>query len=218
MAARQYPFGERLILFLSPAFVLCAAAGARIVVDALARLRIPRAVTAVLLTLPPAIGVAHQPRVLFLEETRPLLVRLAALRREGDAVYVYYGARRAFEFYAPRTGVGSNGVILGHCHRPDPRSYLRELDALRSRSRVWIFFSHTVKELEERPLMDAYLHEIGRRRDVFKAPGAELELYDLSDPALLSAASSDSFPVPVPDPKALESFGCDRGPVAGGPV
>lgn len=217
-AARQYPFGGRLTLFLSPAFLLCAAAGAHFVVDAFAGVRVPRVVTALLLALPPAIGFAHQPRVQFLEQTRPLLVRLAASRREGDAVYVYYGARRAFAFYAPRTGVEAAGVILGNCHRGDPRSYLRELDSLRSRARVWIFFAHTVQELDEGSLIRAYLHEIGRQREVFKTPGAALELYDLSDPALLSEASSDTFPVPVPDPKALESFVCDNGPIAEGPV
>jgi hypothetical protein len=212
-AARRYPFGGRLTLFLSPAYLLSAAAGAQAVASAFATVRVPRALTAVLLTLPPAIGFALQPRVQFLEETRPLLARLSVARRDGDAVYVYYGARRAFAYYAPRTGLDPGGVVMGGCHRPDPRSYLHEIDALRSRPRLWIFFAHTGAELAELKLIRAYLSEIGRQREVFKTPGAELDLYDLSDPALLSAGSADTFPVPAPDPRVLEAFVCDHGPV-----
>lgn len=217
-AARQYPFGGRVILFLSPAFLVCAAAGARLVADGLARARVPRALTALLVALPPALAIVSDPPVRLREETRPLLARLAASRRPGDAVYVYYAARRAFAFYAPRTGIDPAAAVLGGCHRGNPRGYLRELDALRSRPRVWIFFAHSVPALAEQPLIRGYLGRIGRRRQAFESPGAALELYDLSDPARLAAGSAETFPVSAPDPKVVGRLGCDAGPHAPGPA
>ncbi len=217
-AARQYPFGGRVTLFLGPAFLLCAASGARLVAEALARARVPRALTAGLLVLPPALALAADHPVRLHEETRPLLEHLAANRRPGDAIYVYYGARLAFGFYAPRAGLDTGGALLGDCHREDPRAYLRELDALRSRPRAWILYAHSVAELAEQPLIRGYLGEIGTRRQSIEAAGAALELYDLSDPARLASRSADTFPVSAPDAPLVARLGCDAGPHTGGPA
>ncbi len=218
--ARLYPFGGRVILFLAPAFLLFAASGARVVAEELARsrARVPRALTATLLVLPPALALASDHPVRFHEETRPLLERLAADRRPDDAIYVYYGARMAFGFYAPRTGVDPSGALLGACHRDDPRAYLREIDALRSRPRVWVLFAHAVAGFAEQPLIRGYLAEIGRRRQSYETRGAALDLYDLSDPARLAAGSAEAFPVPAPDTRLVAWLGCDAGPHAAGPV
>jgi hypothetical protein len=209
---RQYPFGGRVILFLSPAFLLCAAAGARLLTDGLARARVARLLTALLVASPPALALIADPPVYLNEETRPLLARLAANWLPADVIYVYYGAERAFDFYAPRFGVTAAAAVLGKCHREDPRKYLREIDVLRWRPRVWILFAHAIPSLDEQPLMRAYLGQIGKGRQAFWSTGAALELYDLSDPARLATTSADSFPVPTPDLKTVSWLGCDAGP------
>ena len=97
-----------------------------------------------------------------------------AHRRPGDALYVYYGARRALLFYAPQAGFEPTETTLGGCHRGDPRSYLRELDVFRGRPRVWVLFAANNWPLLEQPTISAYLDLIGKRRATFAAPGAAL--------------------------------------------
>jgi hypothetical protein len=213
-AARQYPFAERTSLFLAPTFLLAAGAGAGALSRQLSRYHVPVGLSLSLLALPPLAGFVRNPPVYRREETRPLLARLVAHRRPGDALYVYYGARRAFLFYAPQAGFEPTETTLGGCHRGDPRSYLRELDVFRGRPRVWVLFAHNNWPLLEQPTISAYLDLIGKRRAAFAAPGAVLAFYDLSDPERLAAVSAETFPVPPLGPQSLDWLGCDAGPHA----
>ena len=59
----------------------------------------------------------------------------------GDAVWAYYGAGQAFEYYR-RTIPLKADVTLGRCDRGDPRNYLEQVDSQRGRSRVWVLAAH----------------------------------------------------------------------------
>jgi hypothetical protein len=123
------------------------------------------------------------------EETRPLVrsILLPELR-PGDAIYVYYGAVYAFQYYAPaflrpwapvdqpqrfaRDGVA---VFFGGMHRGHLAVYRVELGELRPSARtgrIWLLFSHI--DRGEWPLRIARIVGCGRPVASYTAPGAAL--------------------------------------------
>lgn len=222
-AAHLYPFDGRLILFLGPALVLAAAAGASLVIALLARARVAPLASAALLSLPALLALARYPPVYRHEETRPLFEQLARRRHPGDAIYVFYGAGQALNYYGPRAGIDPSEATAGGCHRGDLAGYLREIDRFRGRPRVWILIAHSQPRLEEQATIRAYCARIGRRREGMATPEGDresctLELFDLSDPERLAATSADTFPLPPVDLKLARRLGCGRGPGGGSAV
>jgi hypothetical protein len=218
---RQYPFGDRLILFLIPGFMLAIAAA----IEGVRRLVWPasRALGALAtagLLLPTAYAiVATPPPVYVTEDMKPVLSYVQARRQSGDGIYVYYGAAPAVTFYATQYGLARGEYAVGGCHRADARRYLRELDTFRGRSRVWILLTHTNPYFREREDILAYLDAIGTRTDglVSEPRGisqnlrpAEAYLYDLSDDDRLRGSSADSFQLTGPPSTSLPP--CDVGP------
>ncbi len=205
---RQYPFSDRLVLFLVPGLLLASAAaveGARGLLSS--RSRALGAAAAALLILPTLYTTAATPPPFDNEPMKPVLDYLRGRRQPGDAVYVYYGAALAVTFYAPRYGLSRDAYAVGGCHRGDSREYLRELDAFRGRPRVWVLLTHAGPALKEREDVFAYLDAIGveRERLVAEPRGvgrnllpAEAHLYDLSDGERLDDASAETFPLKGP--------------------
>ena len=217
-AARLYPWDTRLVLFLGPAFILGAAAGASGLIAGLGRLRIPAFAVVAVLVLPVVLAIVRRPPVYRHEETRPLFEYLAEHREPDDAIYVFHGAAQALRYYGPRNGIDERGAVVGGCHRTDPAAYLPEIDAFRGRPRVWILIARSQRGLPEQSTIRAYAGRIGRRLEgTTTADGdreSTLELFDFSDPATLDAASSATFPIPSFDPVVARRFPCGRGPGA----
>jgi hypothetical protein len=214
-AAHRYPFSGRAILFLTPVAILAIADAVESLAAGLARLHVPRPVAAALFALALAVATALQLPVYRKQETRPVLAGIAARRRPGDALYVYYGAERALRFYGPRVGIDPSEATFGGCHRGQPREYLLELDRFRGRPRVWIVFTHAVSG--EQPTMLGYLGSIGTRREGFEAVGATAELYDLSEPERLQTSTAETYPISEGNPELAAPFGCGHGPLAEAP-
>jgi hypothetical protein len=206
-AAQLYPFKERLALFLIPWLLLLAAMG---FAELAAALRSPGRVTlataaATLVVLAMDVRALREaPPVYRREEITPAMAYLRGHRQPADALYVYYGAGPAFQFYSSRDSIPGASSTLGHCHRSEPRSYLVELDSLRGRARVWVLFAHELPRLREREMMTGYLDEIGLARDSLVAAGRDVEgaptraslyLYDLSDSTRFRAADYTRAPV-----------------------
>jgi hypothetical protein len=218
--ARQYPFSDRLILFLLPVFFLAIAESVERARRRAAAIKPALGTIVVLLLVGPAIYPAFAARPPYrLEDMKPILAHVQAHWRAGDRMYVYYGAGPAVIYYADRYGVDPGAYMLGGCHRGDPRRYLQELDALRGQPRVWIAITHAVPFFHEREAILAYLDAIGIQRDAFSVashtagfqyPPAEVLLYDLSDPARLRTATSASFETAGPL-LSLPAFACGRG-------
>lgn len=215
-AAHLYPFAGRAVLFLAPAAILALAEAGYWIVEGLARIRVPRWLGAAV----PAAGVvfvlAHNPPVYRDEDARPVLERLADDRREHDAVYVVYSGGPAFRLYAPRVGLSEVGVVLGGCHRDDPRGYLRELDKLRGTERVWVFRTHVSERLAEAPLLDGYLSRIGRWVDSLNGEDTDATLWDLSR-SDAPADLAETYPLPARDEALAKRFGCGHGPIGPAP-
>jgi hypothetical protein len=217
-ALQAYPFSPRLVLFLFPAFLILTAAGP----EALARLggatgRRAGAIATLLCAGLAVYGLVRDPPPYAPEPLKPVLERLYRAWQPGDRVYVYYGAEKAFVYYARRLGLPAGTYTLGACARQDPRVYLRELDALRGAPRAWVVFAHATRG--EDAVLLGYLDRIGTRRAAFRAAGrapgprtdeyADAYLYDLSDPARLAAATSDTHPTPPARPAA--EWSCHPG-------
>ena len=119
---------------------------------------------------------------------------------------MFYGAGQAFHYYADRYGLKLDTTVMGQCSVGAPREYLRQLDQLRGRTRVWVVFTHDQSLGKESSIIIDYLDRIGERLDSVEVPGssgraieaASGYLYDLSDPNRLTAASSSTFAI-APD-------------------
>jgi hypothetical protein len=132
------------------------------------------------------------------EEARPVLEEVRSRWRPDDVIYVLASGGRALEFYGPPLGLRWEEV---RTDQKNPRAGLRAIDALRGRSRAWVFYTHAIPCQQE--LIRSYIETIGveidRIPDPFGLEGkseAAAYLYDLSDPGRLSRASAATFPVP----------------------
>ena len=234
-ALRIYPLSYRLVLFTAPSLLLATGAGAACLLEIARSLAWPGPTAAAyphsgrasgtyagtaawigvagLLALTVARSALALGEIPFYrEELRPVVHYLAKHRESGDAIYVYYGAARAFEYYAPREGIPRSAYQVGRCWREVWRRYLDDVDALRGRSRVWLVLSHPFLKggIREDSLFTKYFSMVGRRVDAMSAIGAELQLYDLSD----SASTRDvraSFTPPTTDDSSYAAVGCVGG-------
>ena len=215
-AARLYPFAPgRVTAFLVPVMLLLVAEG----VERVHTLPLPRltwlgTALAMIAGACPVWAVVRNPPPYMPEQVRPALERLRAEGKPGDALYVYYGARLPYLFYAPVFDLLIGERVLGECARDNPRSYLKQLDALRGRPRAWVLLAHDLPLHSEGPLIFGYLDRIGRllERTDFRSHGSfsavVLAAWDLSDPDRLSAATSEAFPVPDLPKEALAGLPC----------
>lgn len=231
-ALRVYPFSYRLVLFTTPSLLLATGAGAAFLLSiarSLARLdsrnrtrlgsrraladhvapAASAAVYALLALMVARTSLAMIELPFYREELRPLVHYLAEHRRDGDAIYVYYGAARAFEYYAARDGIPASAYRVGRCERENWRRYLDEVDALRGRSRVWLVLSHPFLKggIREDSLFVDYFSTVGRRLDSVGATGAKLQLYDMSGSGVARDVRA-AFAPPTTSDTSAAAVGC----------
>jgi MFS family permease len=183
---QMYPFCCRLILFAAPALLLLMAEGA-VTILSVTRMRSAIGITLLgLMFLHPVMWAGYHvvhPR--YEEEIKPELRYLEKNRQPGDVIYIYYGAKPAFTYYARRYGWDVDDCcIVGARSREDWDGYEQDLEQLRGQRRAWIVFSHIFdwKEVDDRALFLQLLDNIGERLDGFETHGAAIYLYDLSRP------------------------------------
>ena len=222
-AAHQYPFSDRLILFLVPNFFLAIAAAVEWIRRSVGLYSRTLMALVVCMAVAPALyATIETPPIYQMENVKPVLSYLRAKRRSGDAVYVYYGAVPAVTFYSASYGFREMDHLFGGCHNGNNRRYLEELDTFRGRKRLWIVMTHSYPPYREREDILRYLDTIGSRHDHLSieprivgghALPAELFLYDLSDPGRLRQALARSFELTGPA-KVHPRFTCREGPQA----
>lgn len=196
-AAHLYPFQDRWILFLAPFAIIFIAQGAISIYDKTRRSYPALGVVVVaLLLLHPLASEGFrliEPRGS--DEVRTIMGYVSEHRSEGDVVYVYNGARKAFWYYADRYGFGPEEYILGvsggsaGLRYRDLNNFTADLDQLRGNERVWLLFTNvqqthseidTTNGINEEQFMVYYLDNIGARKDQFRIRGSSVYLYDLS--------------------------------------
>ncbi len=180
-ALHRYPFSGRLLLFLVPSLLLLVAEGVTRIAEGLENWSAPAYIAvAVLMFLPPLLsGTPYNPG--FADEIRPAMSHIKASYRQGDTIYVYYGAAMAFRYYQSQFSFASGDYLIGISSRNDWKWYEEDLQKLRGKSRVWVVFSHVwvANGVNEEKLFLLFLDAMGTRRDSFSAPGASVYLYDL---------------------------------------
>jgi hypothetical protein len=213
-ASHQYPFSERVSLFLVPGSLLLVAEGADLVRYAFAALWRPVGVTVLAFAMATPVYSLYAYYPMYLKkEIRDVLAYVHAHRQPDDAVYVYYNAEHAVGYYGPRYGLPLQAVIIGHCPAGDPRRLLTELDQFRGRPRLWVIISHAVGPFRERETILGYMAAIGLERDKILTGNGRLSssayLFDLSDPERLRVASANTHILPARE-NGIREFPCPR--------
>lgn len=176
-----YPFGDRMILFLVPFFILLIARG----VDYIHTYSFTMSVLVIcLLFLHPIVSSTYYmvtPKKV--EELRPVIKHIRQQWREGDVIYLYYASEPSFRYYSSSSGFSFEPCIVGIEARNDWTEYLEDLERLRGHERVWFLFSHVHKDsgVDEEKLFLQYLDKKGAKLDSFRETGASVFLYDLTN-------------------------------------
>ena len=200
--AHEYPFRGRLILCLLPPVILLLGAGAELLMRQASRLHpLLGWVLVVGLLAPPVMAIVEAPPPYDIEHHRTLLAYLQRNRQPGDVIYVFPLQRIGTLYYGPRFGLLPADWVSGICERDDTRRYLQDVDRFRGAPRLWILSSAARPFRTARSAVQKYLETIGIRKEAMSLSSlsmgsAGIELYDLSDPARLKAATADTFPVP----------------------
>lgn len=191
-AFHKYPFKGRLLLFLVPCFLLFIAEGAAVLREKSRNgLHIfGNAFILLLFLMPTLYGINRVIHAQVGEEIREVIKYVVEHKKDGDLIYVYYGARPAFEYYASRYGISKNDFYGGIYSRSDWDNYIHDINRSRGSNRVWLIFSHVPDWdcMDEQEFYIRHLNTIGRKLDNIKAPGASAYLYDLHTPGLYEAS------------------------------
>jgi len=198
----QYPFDGRLLVYLLPTILLALAAGTQSIARQATRLHLVAGAfvwIALLLLSLSAVVRTRPPYVV--EHTQTILSYLQQHRQAGDAIHVFPLQRIGMLFYGPRYQLSLAEWTTASCDPDDTRTYLRDLERYRGIRRLWVYSAAPRPFRAASAAVQNYLGTIGTRRDSLELPSltfgsSRLELYDLSDPARLAAASADSFEVP----------------------
>jgi hypothetical protein len=189
---QQYPFRERLVLFLVPYALLILTEGI-VALLTLGRSRTPLVpiagmVIAVLLIVPPvdrSIQRITDPNAFFYDHVRPVVGYIHDHWQAGDRLYVFHEAERQFLFYGAKVGFAPEDYVLGKRELPDfdewsgdaLQKYHRDIAPLLGRSRVWLLLARKSAPNQAALLTD--LSQFGTQLDVYTQPDALGCLYDL---------------------------------------
>jgi uncharacterized membrane protein len=185
----KYPFQGRLLLFLVPAMMIFIGAGVdRIMTLARPTGRIVSVSLCVLLFLVPvqkAIANLLNPARMDREEIRPVMTYLSQHYQKGDRLYLHHPSEPAFGYYAKRLGFEDIPYQRGVRSEQNWNKYVDELKGLRGNDRVWILFSHVVKNsgVDEEKFFVHVLDGMGQQIDSFKRKDASVYLYELRSDA-----------------------------------
>ena len=182
-AVGQYPFSGRLLLFCAPLIVIPVATGVAHILEAVGDRQLVGGAFLAFLLLDPAwnaVALMRYPRQV--EELRPVVQDLADRARQGDVLYIYYGAGPAWHYYFERQPVRNVQTVFGIKSRENLPAYRADLEALRGRSRVWFVFSHVYSGsgVDERRYILAVLDDMGIRLGQSSSHGSSAYLYDLT--------------------------------------
>jgi hypothetical protein len=180
----KYPFADRLILFVIPLLIIPTAEGTVQLTKllSLGQYRLASLFLVGILLFYPlvtTIGFLTHPKLK--EEIRPVMEHVRDNWQEGDFIYVYYGAKRAFAYYQPQYQIQDGDYVIGIESRDEWAKYLPDLNQLQRHNRVWLIFSHVHSGdgIDEEELFINWLDRTGAvQKDWFPRAGASSYLYE----------------------------------------
>ena len=187
-----YPFRSRLVLFLTPLFIILIAEGAGYLLNF--KQKNPILIFGVVLTvlliifpLSEAKSYLVQPRKK--EEIKPVISYIKEHQQPEDILYIYQRGIYQFQYYAEKYGYRDGDYIIGvddldeydgkKLSEQEWQRYKLDLDKLRGNKRVWLLFSHANVGAENRAIKE-YLDRIGQQVDTFATHGSFVYLYNLA--------------------------------------
>lgn len=191
-----YPFRSRLVLFLTPFFVIAIAQGTISIMEwaksakkqKLAKIFFTKLLTATLLWFPFVETGEKIFKPQRKEEIKEVLQYLQENQQPEDKLYIFQRGIYQFQYYAKQYGYQPEDYIIGiddldHIHgkglsKPEWQRYKADLNNLRGNSRVWLLFSHANVSSENKAIKK-YLDTIGMKQDYFETKGAYVYLYNL---------------------------------------
>jgi hypothetical protein len=184
-ALRLYPVLERMILFTIPIGLILIGRSIDWLYSFLPNQRSVKMMTTVILAglllygpFTTSIDYLLNPK--YYEHIRPSMEHLQSSWKDGDTLYVTYGAIPAFEYYAPMYGLQK--ISYYSSQRQDyenPQKIAEQLGALNGQRRAWILMSHVYEKggFNERDFILEYLKHHGTRKREFRVPGTSVYLY-----------------------------------------
>jgi 4-amino-4-deoxy-L-arabinose transferase-like glycosyltransferase len=188
----KYPFRGRLVLFLTPFVILLIAEGAYNMIRKASSKR--RAIAGVVLSLSLVVPPLYSARDFLIkpywrEEIKPIISYVKLHQQPEDVIYIFQRGEYQFKYYAEKYGYQPEDYIIGvddldkydgkNLSEEERKRYKEDLDKLRGNNRVWLIFSHSFLNSENK-MMKSYLDSIGKQMDFFESPGAFVYLYDLT--------------------------------------
>ena len=192
---RQYPFRDRLVLFLAPLGILIIAEGIALLLIQLRKIdssdrpkwtwlfSLLGIICLCALTVPAisrASNFVIHPELK--HEVKPVVEYVASEYRSADKIYVYAGAIQAFTYYVELKDYSDLDYVYGSANFSQKGSidekrseFASEIEPLRG-NRVWFVFR---AETDEELAALNYLDLVGQRIDSFLQPGASAYLYQL---------------------------------------
>lgn len=176
-ALHIYPINGRLILFILPIIYLFISEGIfQFIKYFYPHKRIVALSIVIFLLLYPVFnGMSYLIRPILREEIKPIIQYCLENKKEDDKIYVYYGAKTAFEYYTWSRELDILPSVDNN--RENPEEYIKDLEETKGQGRVWFIFSHMVKD--EETLYLTYLGHIAQKLDSFESKGAGAYLYNL---------------------------------------
>ena len=185
----KYHFRARLVLFLTPFFILIIAEGVAFLLSQFKQrpiLGVLGLVMTGLLLFPPltrATQLIVDPEKK--QELRPVIEYIKSHQRAADQIYVDYGAVLQFSYYAPKFNLAASDYIHGDQNLVESDTFSKQQwqefaqlsGRLQPGQRVWFVFSGLNHRKEQ--ALPPRLAQIGEKIDSFKQPGVSTYLYKL---------------------------------------
>src|SRR5262245_23833406 len=122
-AAGQYPFRDRVILFLLPSFFIGLGCAVSALHQRIAHIHSALAVTVTAILLAGLLTpLVRSLPPYTMEDMKPIMAAMQVAHARKDAIYVHANAASAFTYYVPRYGIPPTAFALGGCHFPIVKS------------------------------------------------------------------------------------------------
>jgi 4-amino-4-deoxy-L-arabinose transferase-like glycosyltransferase len=191
---QKYPFHSRLVVFLTPFFILGIAEGSYFIWQKTCRNKFTAIIGMLIISLLLAVPIANATHRLVQPQTKQEIKQVMSYvkthQQPGDILYIYQRAEYQFRYYAAKYGYREGDYIMGiddldeydgkGMSEQEWQRYQNDFDQLRGKRRVWVILSHITHVPNEQQRILTYLDSMGQKIDVFTVPGSFAYLYDFS--------------------------------------